>query len=830
MPKRFRQHGDERTKQSRSKPNLSEVPFITVDGHDFYADRFYLTTSVHDDNDSSDDQYSSSSTRQQLSASHNNDYDDSFKCTCGSRQAPPLLDRSKLVASLDLKAAIIATFSIDANIHSHASSKPTATSRWLPLEFPSLFGPDATVPTLILHGQRRGGGRERNCDVDHGKQGNEDDACGDESSCSHHDLFEDDFVAADESKLTRDKSSNDIADDDDDHDSLCTQPGINQEFEGNDDNEINPSRPESPHLLPDSVYLTQVLSSFVTPMTLASLRSMAAPLIDKNGCVSQAVIDRRLPGGAGVHHPKYMILFETSGSVLVLVSTANLTKPCAMDASWVQRFPPMDTNATIDATATSAAPLPPCTDFGLVLADFLQQQTLACRQNQLTPLGFLRRHLHWRGCSDLAGRFDYRNAQVHLVGTVPGVHVGRQRHSGPAASHNLLYGRQRVAQILHQLSTSAAFCWLPRCLLSVEDRLVVQPTSLGSDWNALNMAMLVRSYLHHDDDSRTSTEQAGKRRGTLMERLRILWPTHQWMQKVGAFELERSDPSEIAIRQVPQLTQQSSPLRTSLEQRKRKAIATKAEHVLTSTSNIVRTANEAYTFVASANIRTVSNVADEPFFDAEDRTRFGNFLFMSSKTFNSYEHAILSQMAMFEASYPPQRIKLLTPHIKSIARVFEGNEYTLRQSFNFIKSQELFSWFLLTSGSLSRGAQGRLENEEIPTDDTLKYANFELGVLFTSRLQGNKKTDRVYCWKPHECTCRRGLGVAAARAKTTRLIHLPVPYNLRPRMFQASRDETEFCETPFFHEITTGTATMGNMRLTPYGAKRVAKAVLADRN
>jgi hypothetical protein len=52
----------------------------------------------------------------------------------------------------------------------------------------------------------------------------------------------------------------------------------------------------------------------------------------------------------------------------------------------------------------------------------------------------------------------------------------------------------------------------------------------------------------------------------------------------------------------------------------------------------------------------------------------------------------------------------------------------------------------------------------------------------------------------------------------TSLIHLPVPFSLRPARYQSDRDDVEFCETPYFHEIALGTACVGNMKLTPYGA------------
>jgi hypothetical protein len=100
------------------------VPSVEVDGVTYKSDRFYLntTTSVDDGNGTENGNKSTSN------------------CTCGSQQPPPLFDREKLVQSLDLKAAILGTFTTDLN--------------WMAKTFPQLVGPTSTVPTLILHGHK----------------------------------------------------------------------------------------------------------------------------------------------------------------------------------------------------------------------------------------------------------------------------------------------------------------------------------------------------------------------------------------------------------------------------------------------------------------------------------------------------------------------------------------------------------------------------------------------------------------------------------------------------------------------------------------------------
>ena len=104
-----------------------EIPFIVVDGQHFYSDRFYLNQTSLD----------STNPTPKNTLAFDNYYKD---CTCGARKRPPLLAREKLVKSLKLKAAIIATFSVDLKYMAHA--------------YPTLCGPDATVPTLLLHGQK----------------------------------------------------------------------------------------------------------------------------------------------------------------------------------------------------------------------------------------------------------------------------------------------------------------------------------------------------------------------------------------------------------------------------------------------------------------------------------------------------------------------------------------------------------------------------------------------------------------------------------------------------------------------------------------------------
>lgn len=757
----------------------NKVPFVEIDGVSFYADRFYLTSSVYDDDDDDDDPEEEHSSA-------------SSPCTCGAKQALPLLNRSKLIQSLDLKAVIMATFSM--NLF------------WLAKEFPSLFGEEATVPILLLHGDKKNMKEKESSET------------------------------RDTPPLKEPENSQEEEEEEEETMSLCTQPEEDDKASNAQpppSSSSSPAPPPSPRqrLLPSTVFVTQVLPTSFSTNDASPSNTNTNNILDNKGCLKQSIIERR-KHERGVHHPKYMILLEASGDVVVLVSTANLTRPGACDATWIQRFP--KASATAAATASRLDPLQRNNnnnnnnDFGRVLADFLFQQTLACQQEQLTPLGFVQRFCQWHSLYELARRFDFSQAQVMLVPTVPGKHIGRQRRG--SSSNKCLYGRQRVAHILHTLSstTQSSPPWLPKVLLSPDDTLVIQPTSLGADWKALDLTLLARSYLQHDAQDQDHNErnnnnnkvyrpQQGK---TILQRMSVLWPTQRYIEQIE--DNSRKEKRKFSGSKQSPLRVRNSPT-TVASVRVVNQMYHQSKRVRTDHDNSSSTSKES-SFQETEVVRvktTVSRHDGDRTAEFEDRVGFGKYLYLSSDVFNTYEHCMLSQMAMFETSFPSQRPNdrgLLSPHIKSIARRYEGNDYALRQSFKFGKTQELFPWFLLTSASLSRGAQGCLENENQLEADRLHYANFELGVLFCSRLQGIKNTDRLYCWKPSECTCR------CQDQNATRLIHLPVPYNLRPTMYQLDPSETEFCETPFFHEIPQGTATVGNMKLTPYGKERLPKA------
>lgn len=70
---------------------------------------------------------------------------------------------------------------------------------------------------------------------------------------------------------------------------------------------------------------------------------------------------------AGVHHPKYMLVF-TDIRLHVAISTANLTKNGSVDASWMQYFPRTAKNKD-EASSENES----CSSFGIVLQDFINK-------------------------------------------------------------------------------------------------------------------------------------------------------------------------------------------------------------------------------------------------------------------------------------------------------------------------------------------------------------------------------------------------------------------------------------------------------------------------
>ena len=147
-------------------------------------------------------------------------------------------------------------------------------------------------------------------------------------------------------------------------------------------------------------------------------------------------------------------------------------------------------------------------------------------------------------------------------------------------------------------------------------------------------------------------------------------------------------------------------------------------------------------------------------------------------------------------------------------------------------SKEHLTWFMLTSACFSKGAQGRPTPYRSLDSDSMSYANFELGVLFCSRIIGDRVNDRLYvCDNEFGGGCQCGQGKrwykdllknsdpnkSLAFLDGVKRVHLPIPYQLRPKPYQQDQYSDFMSHTPYLHDIPPGTGACGNMKLTPYG-------------
>lgn len=733
---------------------VDPVPSILVDGVEYFSDAFYLNRGVDDP----------------PVASTTND------CTCGARAPPPLLDRGRLVASLNLKAAIVASYTVEP---SHIIK-----------EYPSLFGPDSNVPTLILHGHKGMSERMKR------KKKTTPMSSKENSQSSNNSRIDTKAEEYDESGAIC------IGDESDQDEHIARiktefneseQIAIKEEEEPPEDawlRKLNESLVPEKARLGKLVHMTEVLSTWVPESAKREIESMRRQQnekakddndvivldsedeetpVDTRYGVEQFVVERR-HAKRGVHHPKYMILFETSGSVVVLVTSANLTPQHAVDASWVQRFEASETkdmDFVTDATRCDGS------DFGYVLANYLECQSLAARGGEMIPEVFLLRYLGYATLQDFRRAYRW-NSQVHLIATVPGEHKGAQTltHLGESGTRmTFLYGSQRVSDILCRLSESSASesessqtfsPWLPQALLSNDDRLIIQPTSFGGLWKQESLRDVVRLYYDPGSSNKSTNPTSSDHSKDILNQADILWPTRDYMAEIHGKWKSNRVPSPDSVTSIK--TDSSS--------------------------------------AASSNVATD-----------------GSFCFLSSVSFNTIDFPCIARMSTFEPSYPMQNPSNRSPHIKSIARLFEGDDYRLRQCYNAEKAQEYLSWYMLTSACLSRGAQGEATPHRAFDSDEMSFSNFELGVLFVSRLTADSRSDRLYCWMPSKCHCGQS---CRSKKRNVQMIHLPLPYRLRPRAYLEDKDETDLCTTPYFHEIPKGTGFEGHMARTPLGASLAA--------
>ncbi len=485
-----------------------------------------------------------------------------------------------------------------------------------------------------------------------------------------------------------------------------------------------------------SVYVTQVLPQWIPPKAATSIEKQQ----DKNKSEREPKLKRCM----GTYHPKFMLLFEKSGSLVVSVSTANLTRQRGVDGTWLQRFHPAKKNSGKNEKAMKGN----CdgSDFGHVLCDFLQRQADAAECNTMVPTEFLRRYLGIFSLNDFLQRYEFDNASVHLVSTVPGSHPGRfgaqhlSRLSGVQRgryNRRILYGPQRINDIMHKC-TNRMNPWLPSKYLSNSDKLIAQTTSFGSKWTRKHLEQLVQQYMGVDDRKKSSREV------DFLQNIDIVWPTKRHMDQI------------------------------------KQGIEDKFED------------------------------------HGHQKISFDHFTFLSSEAFNLIDQSTISRMTKYKNLQPSLLPHVVSPHIKSYGRII--NKKNVSDSSD--KQQTCLAWFMLTSACLSRGAQGYAERENIfQGTDEKNYLNFELGVLFCSRLQGNPLTDRLY----------KSYSVQSSLCDSDNYnsIYLPIPFQMKSKSYQPFEDIPDFDDDPFFHEVTKKSIVEGNMGLTPLGKKFIKEHLQA---
>ena len=542
----------------------------------------------------------------------------------------------------------------------------------------------------------------------------------------------------------------------------------------------------------------------------------------------------------GVFHPKFFLLFEESGDLVVIVTTFNLTptNSATVEGSWVQRF--KRRKEKIDRKDHH-----PGNDFGLVLQDFLFKLSEAAaaapagsspRSNnkkggsQFPVEEFLQKHIGLTSLSEFSKLYHFETAKAYLVPVIPGDYEYNPNDSLAHDNKKIpryYYGRQRVRYILEHLAMSIPKISKKTQDKSKSDRLVLQPTSLGTDWSRSQFAALIREYMGYYGERNNKPNQSNE----------AVSKRNKKQKKQHDYSYQRDDFW----------------------------VCDQADIVWPTDKFMTQAANSVPEWMGSDGANLVSPLERAARKEGEV---MNSFIFNSSKSFNACDIEFISRMAKYQPSKPCQvsgdnqteankSSSNKAPHFKSIARLFQN--HVAMQKRDVPPADAYFSWFLMTSACLSLGAQGMaMANEESATNENnqdgdskspfaskVSYRNFELGVLFASHLpkktKPQSKTKRssipspdkteeredpkpvVYCFHPHRCSC----STASTTKPSPELVHLPVPYRLKPDSYfnkngddendDDDDDESVMNDNPFFHEVSDGSRCIGNMLLTPFG-------------
>jgi hypothetical protein len=543
MPKRCQRPWDKgchfQDELARAEAILA-VPSVELDRVKYLSDRLYLHRVPGDP-------AMSTSTSTPGSTDKKN-------CTCGSKQAPPLFDREKFLNSLDLKAAIFATFTTDLE--------------WMVQTFPQLVGPNSTVPTLLLHGhkgltnhlKKKAEAAEEDWLPESEEQENSQPNTNNTTVVDGLNLNKEESGDLDFRLPCCSPTKGDDADassmdgslslqTQEDHtlpmpmspsswttpQTRCKRPQESKPAVVTDSTKTTSSRQTNsnrtrttPKTIQGGLHSTSLGDHFHLTQVLSAWRPSKADSTVTHEETNEATESREHK--RGVHHPKFMVLFETSGDLIVVVSTANLTPNKTVEGSWMQRFRARRRPILASTTTTSAKQQKQQqggankkNDFGPVLQDFLEQLSESAVEDQPKVDDFLTKYLPF-GLGDLSLRYQFDKAQVHLVPVIPGDWKDKVRKS-----QRFLYGRQRVQSLLQEQE--------PHLLQSKKDRLVLQPTSFGGNWQRSQVADVVRSYLHYNTTNNNTNKKEQKQQpadfwddAALLEKVDLVWPSHSFIQ------------------------------------------------------------------------------------------------------------------------------------------------------------------------------------------------------------------------------------------------------------------------------------------------------------
>ena len=569
----------------------TNVPYVEHhDGRHFWGDRFYL-----------------------------NSFDDSSwkdhhqRCSCGSSEPPPTFPLVDFVnRSLKLKASVMGTFSIH--------------PEWFHQTFPRFGARQKTnqdendntssIPTFVFHGHR-----------------------GLQNALAKRVKHADDL----EYDTDREEDDND-----------CGRTGI-QNHTMNDSSKFQ-------YFLPTTDGATEAAKHFVDNPNISLCQvhcnwektpksTVTRVSTGKENAKTNNVATRETK--FGVFHPKFFLLFEESGDLVVIVTTFNLTptNSATVEGSWVQRFKRRKEKSVRNDHQEN--------DFGLVLQDFLFKLSEAAaaapasgsRSNNKKGASrfpveeFLQQHIGLTSLSEFSTLYHFETAKAYLVPVIPGDYEYNPNDSLAYDNRQITryyYGRQRVRYILENLAMSIPKISKKTQDKSKSDRLVLQPTSLGTDWSRAQFAALIREYMGYygerNNKPRQSNEAVSKR------------PKKE--KKQHDYSYHRDDFW----------------------------VCDQADIVWPTDKFMTDAANSVPEWMGSDGANLVSPLDRAARKEGEV---MNSFIFNSSKSFNACDIEFISRMAKYQPSKPCQvsgekqteAVKISSnkaPHFKSIARLFQN--------------------------------------------------------------------------------------------------------------------------------------------------------------